>query len=380
MILLVVFFLLAIGFSFLCSILEAVLLSITPYYVAIQQQEGSRLGSDLGRFKRDIDKPLAAILTLNTFANTLGAVGVGAQASVVFGATRIKLLGVEFLSWEALIAGSMTLCILVFSEVIPKTIGANNWESLAPFAVRTLRVMLVLLSPFVWLAQFITHRLKHDKSKPVLSRADFLKMTNLGKESGIIGESEGRIIRNLLRFNHILVEDVMTPSTVVVTASDHMSVREFHEAHANLPFSRVPVYRDGDRSIIGYVHKDDLLIHLVDKNDQILLGDISKDMAIVKAKLPIPDLLDVFLHQKEHMALVRNDDDDIVGIVTMEDVIETVLGLEFEDDDETRDWPSLAREQWQNRIQKMGIKADALEPLLRWKEKDAEDHQKREQD
>lgn len=361
MILLVTFFVIAIAFSFLCSILEAVLLSITPYYVGIRQQEGSQIGADLARFKQDIDRPLAAILTLNTIANTLGAVGVGAQASVVFGATRIQLFGYSFLSWEAIIAGTMTLCILVFSEVIPKTIGANYWEALAPFAVRTLKALLVILAPFVWLAQFITRKLKKDKSKPVLTRTEFLKMTNLGEESGALEVSEGKIIRNLLRFNHIQVQDVMTPRMVVVTASEKMSLKEFHEHVASLPFSRIPIIREGEDSIIGYVHKDELLTHLVDKNEDILLGDIRKDMAVVDDILPIPDLLDEFLHKKEHMALVKDVNNNIVGIVTMEDIVETVLGLESIEDGNPQDWRDIVRKNWEKRAHAMGIDVSAIE-------------------
>ncbi len=350
MALLITFFLLAIGFSFLCSILEAVLLSITPYYVGIQQHEGSSIGEDLAHFKSDIDRPLAAILTLNTIANTLGAVGVGSQAAVVFGATRIQLFGVNFLSWEAVIAGAMTLCILTVSEIIPKTIGANYWEQLAPLAVRIIKILLWVLAPFVWLAQFITAKLKIEKGKPILTRNDFLKMTNLGQETGALEVSEGRIIRNLLRFTKIQVEDVMTPRMVVVTASAQMRLQDFIQQRNNLNFSRIPIYREDDSTIIGYVHKDELLKHLLNKHDDVLLGDISKDMLSVSSELAITQLLDLFLHKREHMALVHDAENHVVGIVTMEDIIETVLGLEpMTEASENDEWRELARQYWQGR-------------------------------
>ena len=227
--LLVTFFLVSIIFSFLCSILEAVLLSITPAFVGIQQNKKSPIAKDLARFKADIDQPLAAILTLNTIAHTVGAIGVGSQAAMIFSEADNNLIGLSSSNLEALIAGGMTLAILIFSEVIPKTLGANNWELLAPFTVRVLRVMLFVLGPFVWLSQFITSNLKKDKDKPVLSRSDFAVMAEMGKEAGILEEEEQKIIHNLLKFNKVLVKDIMTPRILVVSAYETKSIREFHE-------------------------------------------------------------------------------------------------------------------------------------------------------
>ncbi len=349
MALLVTFFLIAILFSFLCSILEAVLLSITPYYVSIQEQDRTAIAADLVKFKADIDRPLSAILTLNTIANTLGAVGVGSQAAIVFGSTPITVFGYNFLGWEAVIAGFMTLCILVFSEVIPKTIGANNWERLTPFAVRALKIMIFVLRPFVWLSQFITMRLKKDKSQPVLTRSDFLKITKIGQKSGALQASEQRIIRNLLRFNHVLVEDIMTPRDLVVSASSTMTIREFHEHHGDLPFTGIPIFSEDGSRILGYVHKDDLLIHMIANNGDTLLDNLTRELLTVDRNLAIPDLLESFLHSKEHMALVGDEGESMLGIVTIDDVIETVLGLEGIDDDEKADWQTLARQLLANR-------------------------------
>ena len=214
--LLLTFFLISIIFSFLCSILEAVLLSITPSYAGIQEQEETAIAKDLVRFKDDIDRPLAAILTLNTIAHTVGAIGVGSQASALFGSASLVIFGLSLISWEALIAGGMTLAILILSEVIPKTIGANNWEKLTPITVRTLKVMIFLLAPLIWLSQLITRNLKKDKNKPVLSRTDFAAMADLGKKSGALEEKEQKIIQNLLRFNKILVRDIMTPRVLLL--------------------------------------------------------------------------------------------------------------------------------------------------------------------
>jgi len=360
--LLVAFFVLSITFSFLCSILEAVLLSTTPSFVSIQERNNSAIASSLARFKADIDRPLAAILTLNTIAHTAGAMGVGAQAAHVFGNTQIEVLGLSLTSWEALIAGGMTMAILIFSEVIPKTLGANNWEALTPFTVRTLSVLMIILAPFVWLSQIITRKLKKDKARPVLSRSDFAVMTELGKESGALEEKEQQIIHNLLRFSRVLVKDIMTPRIVAISANESMSIRDFHESHNELPFSRIPVFKDQLDNITGYVLKDELLLNLVEENNDKPLRDIRRDVIVVHKTKTIPSLLDLFIDKKEHMALVVDEFGGMEGIVTMEDVIETLLGLEIVDEsDNTEDMQALARKNWEMRAGKMGIDIDPLE-------------------
>ena len=350
------FFFASILFSFLCSILEAVLLSITPAYVGIQEQTDSHIAADLVRFKDDIDRPLAAILTLNTIAHTVGAIGVGSQAALIFGESMLEIAGVPIISLEALIAGLMTLAILIFSEVIPKTIGANKWEALTPFTIASLKIMLFVLAPLVWTSQYITRHLKKDKDKPVLSRTDFLAMAKLGTESGVLEESEQTIIHNLLRFSKVLVKDVMTPRIVVNTASEEITVREFQNVNSNLPHSRIPVYREKNDNITGYVLRDDILLNLAETQDHILLKALRRDIVVVHRTVPIPDLLDTFLIKKEHMALVVDEFGGMEGIVTMEDIIETLLGLEIVDEsDNETDMQALARSNWERRAKRLGI-------------------------
>ena len=356
MALLAAFFCLSIFFSFLCSILEAVLLSITPAYIGVQDEKGNPIASDLARFKEDIDRPLAAILTLNTIAHTVGAIGVGAQASAIFGATNIELFGVSLISLEALTAGLMTLAVLIFSEVIPKTLGANNWEKLAPFSVFALKIMLFVLAPLVWLSQFLTRHLKKDKDKPILSRSDILVMSKIGKDAGVLEENEQKIIQNLLRFAKVLVRDIMTPRIVVVAANADNTARDFHNRHPNLPFSRIPLYQDNNDNVIGYVLRDELLLNLVDDNDHRTLKEIRRDIITVHKTLPIPDLLNIFISKKEHMALVVDEFGGMEGIVTMEDIIETLLGLEIVDEsDNAVDMQVLARRNWELRARKLGF-------------------------
>ena len=354
--LLAAFFFLSICFSFLCSILEAVLLSVTPAYIGVQEQEGSPLAKDLARFKDDIDRPLAAILTLNTIAHTVGAIGVGSQAAAIFGANSLQLFGVDLISLEALIAGGMTMCVLIFSEVIPKTLGANNWQALTPFTVVALKVMLFCLAPLVWVSQYITRHLKKDKDKPVLSRADFLAMAKIGTDAGVLKEDEQKIIHNLLRFSRVLVKDIMTPRIVVVAASDAQTVREFHDKNADLPFSRIPIYHDRSDNVIGYILRDELLLCLVEDNDHKTLAELRRDIIIVHKTLPIPELLNIFINKKEHLALVVDEFGGMEGIVTMEDIIETLLGLEIVDEsDDTEDMQALARKNWELRARRMGV-------------------------
>jgi len=354
--LLVAFFVGSIFFSFLCSILEAVLLSITPAYVGIKEQEESHLANDLARFKDDIDRPLAAILTLNTFAHTVGAFLVGAQATVVFGSTPLEIFGVTIIPFEALVAIVLTLCVLNFSEILAKTIGANNWEALVPATVRSLKIMIFVLAPFVWLLEFFTRKFKKDKDKPLLSRTDFAVMTDLGKESGALEENEQKIIQNLLRFSRVLVKDIMTPRIVVVSANEDTTVREFHDQHNSLPFSRIPIYGDNGDNITGYVLKDELLLNLVEDQDNIPLNKIRRDIIVVHASVPIPDLMELFISKQEHMALVVDEFGGMEGIVTMEDIIETLLGLEIVDEsDNAEDMQALARKNWERRAKRMGI-------------------------
>ncbi len=223
MVTLILFFTISILFSFLCSIWESVLLSITPAYVSRMQTEKPKIGKWLYSYKEDIDRPLSAILTLNTIAHTVGAIGVGVQAGKLFGSHQINLYFFE-ISFESLIAGLMTLSILILSEIIPKTLGANYWKQLTGFTVRSLRVILIVLAPFVWMSQWITRHIKTDKGRSVFSRADFTAMADAGLKSGAIDSEERSIIQNLLRLEKLKVRDIMTPRSVVLTINEELTM------------------------------------------------------------------------------------------------------------------------------------------------------------
>lgn len=345
--LLIVFLFVSIVFSFLCSIWEAVLLSITPSFTQMQIQEGTELGTTLQEFKENIDRPLAAILTLNTIAHTVGAIGVGAQATSIWGASIMSTAVVPVL---------MTLAILILSEIIPKTIGANYWQELAGFTVRGLRIVMWILAPLVFLSQIITKALKKDKDASVFSRADFGAMAELGSQQGVFDEGESNILRNLLRFNTIFAKNVMTPRTVMIAADQNTSISEFHDTHPHLRFSRIPVFEQSQDHITGYILKDQVLKKLVDGQGEEPLSSIRRDILAVQETFPIPDLFSHFTAKREHIAIVVDDFGGTAGLVTMEDVIETLLGLEIVDEqDNASDMQALARKQWEERARSIGL-------------------------
>lgn len=345
---LIIFFLLSITFSFLCSIWEAVLLSITPAHTQQLVQQGGEPGVSLQAFKDNIDRPLAAILTLNTIAHTVGAIGVGAQASHIWGASVISTLVVPVV---------MTLAILLLSEIVPKTIGANFWRELTPFTVRSLNMVIKALAPLVALSQLITKMLKKDKSASVLSRADFTAMANLGSEQGVLKESESHLLKSLLKFDDVRVQDVMTPRTVMVASDETKTLAEFHHAHPDLRFSRIPVYDEKPDHVTGYILKDEMLSTLL-KNPQAetSMAALRRDIIAVSEDFPILNLFTRFIDTREHIALALDEFGGTAGIVTMEDVIETLLGIEIVDElDHAVDMQALARKRWQQRARHVGL-------------------------
>jgi len=345
--LLIIFFLISISASFLCSVLEAVLLSISPSYAQRQRTDNPALADDLDSFQHNIDRPLAAILTLNTIAHTVGAIGVGSQAVTIWG---------DSLTSTLIIPVVMTLAILILSEIIPKTLGANYWEELAPFTVSVLKGIIFLLAPLVAVSQLITRTLKKDKNKSVFNRADFTAMTELGAQTGVFDERESNLLKNFMRFGSVRTEDVMTPRTVVVAADENGTLSDFHNTHPELRFSRIPVFSDAIDNVTGYVLRRDLLASLLDGEGDKQLSSIRRELTGVKHDLPIPELFTHFTEKREHIAMVLDNFGGMAGIVTMEDVIETLLGLEIVDEmDSEEDMQALARAQWKRRATKLGI-------------------------
>ena len=351
--LLLLFFAIAIVTSFLCSLWEAVLLSITPSYAQIQLQKGNRLGHRLQAFKDDIDRPLAAILTLNTIAHTVGAIGVGDQAARIWAEANPLITGLA-------VPAAMTLAILVLSELIPKTLGANHWQSLAPVTATCLEFIIRLLGPLVWLSQLITRKLKNKDVTSAFSRSDFVAMADIGAQDGVFEEQESEIITNLLKFRSVQAKDVMTPRTVVRSAPATETFEEFFESNREQRFSRIPLYENESRDqVIGYVLKDQVLASIVDGHPTDALISLKREIIAVPFDYPILELFNRFLSAREQIALVVDEFGGMDGIVTMEDVIETLLGVEIVDEsDRTVDMQVLARRSWERRARMVGLSVE----------------------
>ncbi len=343
----------SIFFSFLCSILEAVLLSVTPTFVNVKKQEGKEYALTLETLKKDVDKPLIAILTLNTIAHTLGAMMVGIEAESL--PYKIELFGINTVG---IVSAIMTFLILVASEIIPKTIGATYWKNLANFTSKTLTLLIFPLkwSGILWLLQLTTKLIGGKGHSSVLSREGFLVMADMAHEEGVFHENESKIIKNLLNFKQILAKDVMTPRTVIKTEDETTTVEDFFKRNLNLRFSRIPVYSDTEDNIKGLVLKDDVFKEMALKNGSKKLSEIKRDIIIVERNIAIPTLFEKLVATRNHMALVVDEYGTVSGIVTMEDVIETLLGLEIMDEsDNVSDLQIQARKNWETRAKKLGI-------------------------
>lgn len=361
MTLLITYVAVALCFSFLCSVLEAVLLSVTPSYVAHLEEVRPRLGQRLAAMKRDVDRPLAAILSLNTIANTFGAAGAGAEATRVFGS-----------EWFGVASALLTFSILVFSEIIPKTLGAIYWRRIAPFAASVLPVLIICLYPLVLMSEVITKLLKRRRKRTMVSKEEIAALAKLGEQQGILDESESRILANLFRFSNLKAKDVMTPRTVLFSIPETMKVRKLVPSgglresgpslsvddtaqKSTMVFSRIPVYGESPDDVLGYVLKDEIFLRAARDELELPVSAILRKIHSVPDTLPLPKLFETLVETREHIALVVNEYGGIAGIVTMEDVIETLLGLEIVDEaDDAVDMREMARAKWQERRVAMG--------------------------
>ncbi len=337
---------LAIGVSFLCSILEAVLLSVNPSYIAVLERKGRKSASTLRNLKDNIDRPLSAILSLNTIAHTIGAAGVGAQAQVVFGEAYVTITSIV-----------LTLLILVLSEIIPKTLGATYWRILAPLAATLLRGMIVILYPFVVLSRGITVLLaRKGTENPSISREEIGAMAELGAEEGVVEEEESQIFKNLIRFSSLRVKDIMTPRIVVLDFHEEKTVGEVFEEMEEIRFSRLPVYGENRDDVTGYVLKNDMLIQVARDDKDVQLEELKREVLIVPEMLSLRDLFERLLERQEHIAVAVDEYGGVSGVVSMEDVVETLLGMEIMDEvDAIEDMQKLARQQWMKRAKRLGI-------------------------
>lgn len=344
--LLLFYLFLAISVSFLCSVAEAVLLSVRPSYIEILERKGSHSAATFKQFRNNLDRPLSAILTANTIAHTVGAAGVGAKAAQVFGD---EFLGV--------ISAILTLLILIFSEIIPKTIGALYWKQLAPLFGLIILWMIYLLFPFVWLSEKLT-RLISGSSDSVFtfSRDEIEVMADIGKKEGVLDSKEHTIVSNLMKLNQITVNDVMTPRPVIFSVPENFTVQEFFTSHSTVPFSRIPIYKHNADEFSGYVLRSDLLLAQAHDNFDQRLTEFKRDILIVSKLLSLSEVFDQLMSNKNHIALVVDEYGSIQGLVTQEDIVESLFGLEITDElDKVEDMQSLAQKRWRKRMGEMGI-------------------------
>lgn len=320
---LLTYFLTALFVSFLCSLLESVLLSLSIAHVSVIEKEGGSSGKLMAELKENINKPLAAILTVNTIANTIGAAGVGAQTLLIFGN-----------EWVAISSGILTLCILIFSEIIPKTIGAIYSKSLVPFTAYTIRVLMFIAWPFVILSetmsQFIHKGENGGESKA--SREELLAMAEISEDEGSIDEQEGDIIENLMKLDDMPVEDIMTPRSVIFALKEGDTVGTVVEEHSPIAFSRIPIYEKDLDNIVGIVNRYDLVNKQAEDKFNVIMNQIMKPIESVLEKSSVSDVLDLFVKRRQQMFLVKDEFGTTTGLITLEDAIETLLGVEIVDE------------------------------------------------
>ena len=332
----------AIGFSFLCSIAEAVLLSITPSFLADQKRDPSKASQRVVTLKQNVDRPLSAILSLNTIAHTVGAAGVGAQAANIYGDDKVGI-----------ISAILTLLILVFSEIIPKTIGAMHWRRLAKPVSLLVQWLIYLMFPLVWMSEFLTRILSQGNSETLVTRSEIAAIAELGSEQGLLDEQESVILRNLLKLRQIQVEDVMTPRTVAITLEQHKTLDEVAMDLIGFPVSRIPIYNDQPDAVSGFVLKSELLAAIAAGDGSKSVEDFKRPLIHVNENDSLSQAFDRLLSERAHIALVTDRFGGMEGLITIEDVIETLLEVEIVDEQDTdEDMRKVAKQKWEERRQR----------------------------
>ena len=320
--LLIIFFVLSVGVSFICSILESVLLSVNMSYVAVLEKEKPTVGKLLKLHKENINKSIASILILNTIANTLGAAAVGAQAAIIFGNDAVVYVSIV-----------LTFAILFLSEIIPKTIGAIYWKSLAPMAAHIIRLFIWITYPIILTTLFVTNKISRgNEDSNSLTKEELLESMLLSEDEGVIDEKESDVIENILNLNNIKVGEVLTPRSVVFAVDESMTIKEIIETKEDIfKFSRIPVYRESIEDVVGIVMTKRIFQQALQDNN-VSVGSIKKDIFSINENVPVSKALDLFITKKDHMFLIKDNYDQTEGILTLEDCVETILGVEIVDE------------------------------------------------
>ncbi len=320
---LIIYFLIALVISFICSLLESVLLSLSIAHASVLEKDGTKTGKLMSELKENINRPLAAILTINTIANTIGAAGVGAQTHIIFGN-----------EWVAFVSGVLTLSILIFSEIIPKTIGARYNKLLVPFSAYTINILMVVSWPFVILSEKVSKLMGTDDNngEAKASREELLAMAEISEDEGSIDEQEGDIIENLMKLDDMPVEDIMTPRSVIFALRNADTVGRVIDKHSPIAFSRIPIFGKDLDQIVGIVSRYTLVNKQAEDQFNINMSEIMNPIHSVTEKTSVSDVLDLFVKRREQMFIVTEEFGTTTGIITLEDAIETLLGVEIVDE------------------------------------------------
>ena len=345
MTLLVTYLLLTLILSFMCSLLEATLLSSTSSYIESLDKKGySSKTVDLAKdVKQNIDKSISSILTLNTFANTMGAAGVGAQAAIIFGS-----------NWQAVIAFILTLMVLFISEIFPKTLGAIYWRKFIVPAVYIISFMVKITYPFIFIATFITNTLQKGRKNEVnFSKDEIITIVNMSEKEGVLQAKESILIKNLFKLKNIKAKDIMTPRTVVFAFDSKTTLKEALLNDNLYVYSRIPVYNESIDDIAGVVFKQTILEKRVKKKKKTLLKDIIVPVHKVPENISVSTLFDMFIRMKMHLFIVQDEYGQTSGVVTLEDALETLLGIEIVDEmDQVTDMQEFAKDE-NKRLQRL---------------------------
>lgn len=331
--LILLYFLGALSLSFLCSVLEAVLLSTPMSYISMRENQGSKTATLMKQYKNNVDRPVGAILSLNTIAHTIGSAGVGAES--------IKIFGEQYFG---LISAILTLLILVLSEIIPKTIGASYWRSLALPSTRIIRVLILITYPLVLLSELITKVFTPRGNQVSMSREEVSAMVDVGTTEGIFRESESKLIKSCIALSGVKARQIMTPSIVVESACQDLTVKDF-QAKQSWSFSRIPVYAGDKDYITGYVLKDAVLKLLSEDQFHVKLSDLKRPILTFREEESVFQIWEKMLEKREHISVIIDEYGGLRGLVTMEDIIETMTGVEIVDEDDVAvDMQALAKE------------------------------------
>lgn len=349
MTLLLIYLFIALVISFLCSIMEAVLLSVPISYLKSKLENGDRSAESMIKLKEDIDKPLSAILSLNTVAHTVGAAGVGAQATIVFGD-----------AYFGIVSAVLTILILVFTEIIPKTLGANYSKELVGVTSKLINVSIILTYPLVIISSLLTRLLARSKVELTTSREEISALASIGTQEGIFADKENKIIQNLIKLKSIKVSEIMTPRVVVVIANEEMTLQEFLKNKEFLHFSRIPIYQTNKDNISGYVLRTIVFEKLAEDQFDLKLKDIKREIITFPKSTTLFNAWDEMLAKREHISLVIDNYGGMDGITTLEDIIESLLGFEIIDEkDRVDDMQKYALDRWKSKQKKYDLLKDA---------------------